>query len=80
MPRSRTGWHCQRCHNDAKFLTGIEHLHDGQCYVWSVMSDLEGSEICLQVERLEYQPLCRQCWRAQMQVMEDDGINVVRVQ
>jgi hypothetical protein len=32
------------------------------------------------VERLEYQVLCRQCWRAQKQVMENDGVHVVRVQ
>jgi len=45
-----------------------------------MMSDLEGSEICFQVERLEYQVLCRHCWRAQKQVMEYGGVNVVRVQ
>jgi len=80
MPRSRTGWHCHRCHEDARYLTGIERLHGGQCYVWSVFRDLEPSEVCWQVERLEYQVLCRQCWRAQKQVMENDGVHVVRVQ
>lgn len=79
MPRSKTGWHCQRCHNDAVFLTGLERLHGGQCFVWSVFKDLEDSEICIQIERLNYQVLCRHCWRAQKQVMEADGVHCVRV-
>jgi len=79
MPRSETGWHCHRCHNEARYLTGLETLHDGQCYRWSVFRDLDPSEVCFEVERLEYQVLCRQCWRAQKQVMENDGVNVVRV-
>lgn len=78
MPRSKTGWHCNRCHNDAKYITGVEQLNS-YVYVWSVLRDLDPTEVCWQVERSEYTLLCRHCWRAQMTVLEDDGYNVVRV-